>query len=631
MSRNRSERSAQLKGRPKRRAASTHMFKYQLAKNPSRAEEDALRKALQESLEEHNDALPHALVTPNKSVIRGKNNRVMNSSTNSSDVSRTSNNSSSTSSASRGILNDSAKKRTRSSAVSPNSTMLSNKRAKLTTNGHRPNNISNNNEDTCDKDPSVLSGSSIHPLNKAIRTYSRSQEVNGHHDLRQQKRTPDVMPPRSSTPISKKQALSDEISVASNVKSSDKHIQVSVSKSTQTSAIVKTSNTQINGRNTDDKDLRSSTSPQDVDKKALEKPSNASHQVTPFEDQHLKLKRESKNYAYAKMTALKVNTYKSPYNYLKSANVKKVFQTGVLNNKNSIKTYSRVKKSSLGSVGTLDTIESPKIGKKSPSPIATGDSNHVNSPDSSKTTTKIIPKQFNAASRGLKNDHSSNTIDLSNINAQSQTSVNVTKKFVAPGSWSLLGVPEEKVIYLRDDEPPRRLICYPAIKHVEGDVIQVRDSVLLRSGAKTTDLPYIAKVCAFWEDAETGGVMMSLFWYYRPEHIEDGRKPHHLPDEIFASRHRDVDSVECIEDKCYVLTFNEYCRYKKRVKMEQVGATWSLADVTIPVSNESYPRRNRIPDTDVNPELVFCCRQIYDSRMKRLIKNPLINSKYGHI
>lgn len=213
----------------------------------------------------------------------------------------------------------------------------------------------------------------------------------------------------------------------------------------------------------------------------------------------------------------------------------------------------------------------------------------------------------------------------------SKTSVNVIHKRNPEGSWSLLGVPEEKVLYIRDDEPPRRLICYPAIKHVEGDVIQVRDSVLLRSGGRKTDLPYIAKVCAFWEDAETGGVMMSLFWYYRPEHTEDGRRPHHLVDEIFASRHRDVDSVECIEDKCYVLTFNEYCRYKKKCKMEQVNTTWSLTDVTIPMSNESYPRRNRIPDSDVNPELVFCCRQVYDSRMKRLLKNPLINTKYGHI
>ena len=123
--------------------------------------------------------------------------------------------------------------------------------------------------------------------------------------------------------------------------------------------------------------------------------------------------------------------------------------------------------------------------------------------------------------------------------------------------------------------------------------------------------------------------MMSLLWYYRPEHTEEGRKPHHLPDELFASRHRDVNSVACIEDKCYVLTFNEYCRYRKRLRMEQAGVTRSPMDyfVSPPKSN---PRRDRIPKADVNPELVFCCRQIYDSKQKRTIKNNLINSKYGN-
>ena len=53
---------------------------------------------------------------------------------------------------------------------------------------------------------------------------------------------------------------------------------------------------------------------------------------------------------------------------------------------------------------------------------------------------------------------------------------------------------------------------------------------------------------------------MSLLWYYRPEHVESGRKADDLPDEIYASKHRDFTSVACIEDKCYVMTFNEYCR-----------------------------------------------------------------------
>lgn len=57
-----------------------------------------------------------------------------------------------------------------------------------------------------------------------------------------------------------------------------------------------------------------------------------------------------------------------------------------------------------------------------------------------------------------------------------------------------------------------------------------------------------------------GEMMMSLLWYYRPEHTEQGRQPIDCADEVFASKHQDHNSVACIEDKCYVLTFNEYCR-----------------------------------------------------------------------
>ena len=58
-----------------------------------------------------------------------------------------------------------------------------------------------------------------------------------------------------------------------------------------------------------------------------------------------------------------------------------------------------------------------------------------------------------------------------------------------------------------------------------------------------------------------GEMMMSLLWYYRPEHTEQGRQEGDGNEEVFASKHKDHNSVACIEDKCYVLTFNEYCRW----------------------------------------------------------------------
>lgn len=695
----RSDRLAN-KGRPKRRAAAkTHFFKYQQASNPSRALENDLKRALQESLLEEQQ---QDLASVRRKTLAGNSKQQIISSTNSSDVSKGSNQTS-TSNESVGFIISSSHKRTRSSnsSNSPQNTNPANlKRAKLA-NGHQSkcDGISfNQNKSpastTTTTTTSVSTGTNTiisRPAtespqnNRAIKTYSR----NHLNSNRSGNKLQFTNGPNSSTPIHEKHptgTAADPILIGSPTNSVDN--QSKVSKSTQTpsvkgkpaglSSILK-KDTRTDSRTTCDNDCTS-----------LDLGNNTQK---PAQDQYLKFKRESKNYAYVKMTALKVSTSKSPSSNSKSTNSKKSSPNGVLNSSKTNKdmtdrnnvtskihfgngTNSITKHLKNGINNTLNTtnlskINSNKHDNKSVTKhdATTGELRSVNisnstTPNSQQTKTsadksKILSNKNQKIVQGSQRNNINNsphhrrqdvdiyqdidrnlkldclivlddTIELSN-NIDQAANIKVAKKRSFQGSWSLLGVPEEKVIYLRDDEPPRRLICYPAIKHVEGDVIQVRDSVLLRSGAKKNDLPFIAKVCAFWEDAETGGVMMSLFWYYRPEHTEEGRKEHHLSDEIFASRHRDVDSVECIEDKCYVLTFNEYCRYRKRCKMEQVNTTWSLADVTIPVSNESYPRRNRIPDGDVNPELVFCCRQIYDSRMKRLVKNPLINPKYGHI
>ncbi|KAG9511297.1 Bromo adjacent-likey domain-containing 1 protein [Fragariocoptes setiger] len=183
--------------------------------------------------------------------------------------------------------------------------------------------------------------------------------------------------------------------------------------------------------------------------------------------------------------------------------------------------------------------------------------------------------------------------------------------------WSFQGQPEEQRVHLGGDESPQMRTCYPAIEHQEGDIIKVKDCVLLKSGVRKDDLPYVAKISALWEDPHSGDIMMSLFWYYRPEHIEEGRKEHHLPNEIFASKHKDVNSVACIEDKCYVLTLSEYCRFKKRRKMLQAGVRASLMDLTMNRPHD-YPRAAMIPTDDVSQELVFLCRSVYDSKQRRI-------------
>ena len=132
--------------------------------------------------------------------------------------------------------------------------------------------------------------------------------------------------------------------------------------------------------------------------------------------------------------------------------------------------------------------------------------------------------------------------------------------------------------------------------------------------------------------------MMSLLWYYRPEHTDmvtsgntDSSKPalayqceiSSCSEEIFASKHRDVNSVACIDDKCYVLTFNEFCRYRKQQKMIACHIERSLTDQIVPTKTDVACRRRQSPPLHLCNDMVLCCRKVYDFRQKRVLKNPL--------
>ncbi|TRY78802.1 hypothetical protein TCAL_15320 [Tigriopus californicus] len=123
-----------------------------------------------------------------------------------------------------------------------------------------------------------------------------------------------------------------------------------------------------------------------------------------------------------------------------------------------------------------------------------------------------------------------------------------------------------------------------------------------------------------WSKRHNGDMMMSLLWYYRPEHLESGRRSDDMSDEVYASRHRDNTSVACIEDKCYVMTFNEYCRYRKFLRMVDQGLSCGTSIVPDPLPG--YERAEFLPTQRVAPDRVFLCRRVYESRQRRLLKNP---------
>lgn len=42
------------------------------------------------------------------------------------------------------------------------------------------------------------------------------------------------------------------------------------------------------------------------------------------------------------------------------------------------------------------------------------------------------------------------------------------------------------------------------MKHTSGDVLRPRDCVLLKSGPRKADLPFVAKIAALWENPDDG-------------------------------------------------------------------------------------------------------------------------------
>ncbi|XDV41050.1 hypothetical protein PO909_009989 [Leuciscus waleckii] len=189
----------------------------------------------------------------------------------------------------------------------------------------------------------------------------------------------------------------------------------------------------------------------------------------------------------------------------------------------------------------------------------------------------------------------------------------------ATNGWRPVGVPTEKEVFIAGDDETVLRQCYEGVER-DGEVIRVRDTVLLRSGPRKKTLPYVAKISALWEDPRTGELMMSLFWYYRPEHTQGGRDPSmHCENEIFASRHQDENSVACIEDRCYVLPLAQYCRFCALAKRRSEGVCESTPVVPVP-SASANPSHRPVP-AGVDPQLVYLCRHVYDLRYGRILKN----------
>ncbi|KAM3177382.1 hypothetical protein ACTXT7_004642 [Hymenolepis weldensis] len=120
------------------------------------------------------------------------------------------------------------------------------------------------------------------------------------------------------------------------------------------------------------------------------------------------------------------------------------------------------------------------------------------------------------------------------------------------------------------NSPPVMRLCYPSMRHQkDGMVVSPGDNVLLCSGPDRQGAPHVAKVTALFNDPDSGTKMMALLWYYRPESLVPPRRNGVIDCELFASRHCDVNPVDCIDDLAYVYSALPYARFMALTKYKQ--------------------------------------------------------------
>ncbi|GFO15858.1 bromo adjacent homology domain-containing 1 protein [Plakobranchus ocellatus] len=189
--------------------------------------------------------------------------------------------------------------------------------------------------------------------------------------------------------------------------------------------------------------------------------------------------------------------------------------------------------------------------------------------------------------------------------------------------WSWIGEgqvrPVPKLTIAREEQVRMRR-CYQSMVHTSGERVTVGDCVLLQSDGDA-NIPYVAKVTCLWENLN-GDKMFSMLWYYQPEHTVAGRSPDDGEQELFASKHREENSVACIDDKCYVLMYNEYCRLEAEAARSDLGAALPRWREEMPgVSPEDQHLRRQPPPSNACVDNIWFCRYDYNIR-KKYVRKP---------
>ena len=187
--------------------------------------------------------------------------------------------------------------------------------------------------------------------------------------------------------------------------------------------------------------------------------------------------------------------------------------------------------------------------------------------------------------------------------------------------WSWHGAAIQTRQY-RYNSMKRTRYYYIGIKR-KNSIIYVRDIVLIRPPREGIERPYVAKIASFWVDNKRekkdiqikgeDSMMMTVYWYYRPENVESLTTTGVSSDmEVFLSRHYDDNSIACIIDRAFVLSYHGYCRFcaLKRFYLEVSESYQNFTPRRVVPALST--KDSTFPPEDTDLSFVFFCKSGYN-------------------